>query len=85
MKTVSYTITDPEGVHALPASGLIKLIENFSCRITAEGNGKSVDARHVFGFMSLGVKYGQILTITCEGIDEETASSAILRYLQDNL
>ncbi len=85
MKIVSYVIRDPKGMHALPASGLIKLLGKFSCRITAEGNGKSVDGKHVFGLMNLGVRYGQTLTITCDGEDEDEASSEIMRYLQDNL
>ena len=85
MKQICYTIKDPEGVHALPASGLIKLAENFACEITAEGNGKSVDAKHVFGLVGLGIKQGQTLTLTFDGPDEETAASEIERYLQGNL
>ncbi len=85
MKTISYVVKDPKGFHALPASKLIKLLSSYSCRIMAEGNGKSVDAKSVFGFMSLGVRQGHTLTITCDGADEEEASSVIERYLQDNL
>lgn len=85
MKTITYTITDPEGIHALPAGGLIKLANDFSCTITAAGNGQSTDAKHLFGLMSLGIKNGQTLTLTCDGADENRAAEALERYLRANL
>ncbi len=85
MKVFEYKITDPEGVHALPAGGLVKLAQSFSSRITAAGNGQTTDVKHVFGLVSLGVKHGQTLTISCEGEDEEKAADALIRYLKDNL
>ena len=85
MKVFDYTITDPEGVHALPAGGLVKLAQSFTSSITAEGNGSTTDVKHVFGLVGLGVKHGQILTICCEGEDEDKAADALMRYLKDNL
>lgn len=85
MKVFCYTINDPEGVHALPAGGLIKLAATFPCEIIAEGNGKTVDVKNAFGLMSLGVKHGQPLTISCSGPDEEKAAAALERYVKDNL
>ena len=61
MKVFCYTVSDPEGIHALPAGGLVKLAAGFQCSVTAEGNGKVVDAKHVFGLMSLGVKQGLVV------------------------
>ena len=85
MKVFDYTVKDPEGIHALPAGGLIKLAGTFNCSITAQGNGSSVDLKHLFGVMSLGIKCGETITISCDGEDEERAEAALLRYLQDNL
>ena len=75
----------PRGIHALPAGGLIKLAGSFTCAVTAQGNGGSVDLKHLFGVMSLGIKCGDTITITCDGEDEIRAEAALLRYLQDNL
>ncbi|MBQ7616153.1 MAG: HPr family phosphocarrier protein [Butyrivibrio sp.] len=85
MKEFCHIVTDPEGIHALPAGGLISLANTFSCRITAKGNGKSADLKHAFGVMTLNIKYGGEITITCEGEDEKEAEAALLKYLQDNL
>ncbi len=85
MRTIDYVITDPEGVHALPAGGLVKLAQSFSSTITAKGNGSEADVKHVFGLVGLGVKCGQTLSITFQGEDEDLAADALLRYLKDNL
>ena len=85
MKVFEYKITDPEGVHALPAGGLVKLAQSFTSSITAEGNGSTTDVKHVFGLVGLGVKCGQTLTVCCEGDDEDKAADALMRYLKDNL
>jgi phosphocarrier protein len=85
MKVFDYIITDPEGVHALPAGGLVKLAKDFESTIIAEGNGKAADVKRVFGLVGLGVKHGQTLTISCQGEDEDEAAKALLRYLKDNL
>ncbi len=85
MKVFDYIITDPEGVHALPAGGLVKLAQSFDSTIMAQGNDKTADAKHVFGLVGLGIKHGQTLTISCQGDDEEEAAKALMRYLKDNL
>ena len=85
MEEIHYVITDPEGVHALPAGGLVKLAKSFECSILASGNGQSTDCKKIFGLMSLGIKSGQTLTIVCDGSDEALAITALRNYLTDNL
>ena len=85
MKTFSYTVNDPEGIHALPAGGMVALAKSFSSDIIAEGNGQTTDCKLIFGVMSLGIKKGQDITITCEGEDEDKASEALQRYINDNM
>ena len=85
MRVFCHTVKDPEGIHALPAGGLISLANSFTCQIMAQGNGKSASLKHAFGVMTLGIKYKEEITITCDGEDEKEAEAALLRYLQDNL
>ncbi len=56
MKEYKYVITDPEGIHARPAGELIKLLKEFESAITIEKDGKSADAKRIFGVMGLAVK-----------------------------
>lgn len=66
MKEFTYTITDPEGIHARPAGELVKAAKAFESAIKLNKEGKSADCKRVFGIMGLAVKQGQTVTITVE-------------------
>lgn len=85
MKEIRYKITDPEGIHARPAGLLIKLTTGFASTITIEKDGKTADAKRIFGIMGLGVKQGQEIVITAQGSDEEEAIVKIEQFLKETL
>ena len=85
MKEFKYVITDPEGIHARPAGELIKAVKDFSSSITISKDGKTADAKRIFGVMGLAAKQGQEITMRAEGADEEAAISAIEAFLKANL
>ena len=77
MTKFTYTVTDPEGIHARPAGALVKLAKEFTCKVTIDRAGKTADAKRVFAIMGLGVKCGDELTFTCEGEDEAAAAEKL--------
>ncbi len=77
MTEFTYRIRDPEGLHALPAGDLVKLAESFSCSITLDHNGNTVDSKRVMHVMSLGVKWNDSITISCDGEDEVEAAAEL--------
>ncbi|MGM9677673.1 MAG: HPr family phosphocarrier protein [Butyricicoccus sp.] len=85
MKTFMYTITDPQGLHARPAGMLVKKAKEFPCTIKIEKDGKSADARKMFGLMGLGIQAGQTVTVTTEGLQEEKAAAALEVFMKENL
>ncbi len=85
MKQFKYTITDPQGIHARPAGDLVKAISGFSSAITIQKGEKNVDAKRIFGIMSLAAKQGDEITIMVEGEDEEEAMAAIKNILENQL
>ena len=85
MKTFVYAITDPLGIHARPAGLLVKKCSEFESSITIEKDGKSADAKRIFGVMGLAVKQGNEITVKAEGPDEENAIDAIAAFLKENL
>ncbi|MBQ7572655.1 MAG: HPr family phosphocarrier protein [Clostridia bacterium] len=85
MKQFSYTITDPEGIHARPAGLLVKEAAKFQSKITIECNGKSGDLKRIFAVMALGVKAGMQVNVTVEGDDEVEAATAVEEFLKANL
>lgn len=85
MKEFNYTITDPMGIHARPAGLLIKEAAKYPCAITITSKGKEVDAKKIFGVMSLGVKQGTEVAIKADGDQEEEAIKAMEAFMKENL
>jgi phosphocarrier protein HPr len=85
MKEFSYVITDPEGVHARPAGFLVKEAGKFTSSIKLVKNGKSVDAKKIFGVMGLAAKKGETLQVIAEGPDEDAAIEALRDLLSTHL
>lgn len=85
MKEITYTITDPEGIHARPAGLFVKAAAAYPCKIMIGKDGKEVDAKRIMGVMSLGVKQGQEITLTCDGEGEEQAIVELETFLKENL
>ena len=85
MKEITYTITDPEGIHARPAGVLVKEAAKFTSKVIIAKDGKEVDAKRILGLMGLGVKCGEEITVCTDGENEEAASAAIEAFLKANL
>lgn len=86
MKSFSYTITDPQGIHARPAGILVKEAAKYASDITIEKeDGKSGSAKKIFAVMGLGIKAGMTITVKCDGADEDAASAALEEFFKTNL
>lgn len=85
MQTFTYTLTDPEGLHARPAGGLVKAAKQFPCSITVAKGGKGCDAKKMFGLMGLGIKHGDTITVTADGEQEQEAAKALETFLKANV
>ena len=85
MKEFKYVITDAEGIHARPATMLVKKAAGFKSDINIEAEGKKVNAKGVLGVMGLGAKKGAEITVTVDGEDEEIAAAELETFLKENL
>lgn len=86
MKSFSYTVQDPVGIHARPAGLLVKAAKEFAdTEITIAKDGKAVKATQLMKLMGLGVKSGGTVTVTAEGASEDAAISAMEQFFQANL
>ena len=86
MQKISYTITDPLGIHARPAGLLVKQAQQYKDDgITMRCGDKSADLKKLFMVMKLGIKHNDLVTIEVEGPSEQVAADELLAYLQKNL
>lgn len=85
MVTFSYKIKDEIGIHARPAGMLAKLAKEFKSEILIKREGKTVNAAKLMMLMGLGVKCGDVITVTVSGEDEQEAAKAIEEFLNSKL
>lgn len=85
MKSFSYTIRDPLGVHARPAGLLVKAAKGTRSSITIEKDGKTVAADRLLSVMGLGIKHGDLVTLHIEGEDEADACETLKTFFEKNL
>lgn len=85
MKQFTYTVTDPVGIHARPAGILVREVKKYQSIVTIEKNGKSVNALKLMALMGLGIKQGETVIVTVEGVDEDTAAPQLETFFRANL
>lgn len=83
MKEFTYTITDPNGIHARPAGLLVKQLKAFKSTVTIFKGDKNVDMKKLLALMGLGVKQGDAVMIKVEGEDEEACAAALEKFLKE--
>ena len=84
MKTFTYELKDPMGLHARPAGQLVKIAAGFTSAITVESPKGKADAKRIMAIMRLAAKQGTVITVTCEGEDEEAAAATVQKFLEEN-
>lgn len=85
MKSFTYEIKDPMGLHARPAGLLVKAAAKYASAITIEAPSGKADAKRIMAVMRLAAKQGMVLTVTCDGADEEAAAAGLQAFLAENL
>lgn len=86
MKQFTYTITDPVGLHARPASQLVKEIKKFDGITVTIGKGdKSINALSLMVLMTMGIRQGDTITVSVEGENEDTVAETLETYFGDKL
>ena len=77
MRSFMYTIKVPVGMHARHAGLIVKEAKLYQSVIILYCGEKSANARHLMGLMMLGVRQGDTVRVTVEGVDEDNAALKI--------
>lgn len=85
MQTFSVTINNPVGLHARPASVLVKTAKSFSSDITIYKDAKRANATSILSVLSLGANHGSNLIFEIAGQDEEEALSTLKQVAEEYL
>lgn len=80
MISKDYIITAPLGLHARPATSLIRLAKNYKSAISLKKGEKIIRLNSMLNILSLNVKGGETISVFIEGEDEQAASANIDQF-----
>lgn len=86
MKCFTYTVSDPQGLHARNAISLCRLAGGFTSRVlihVQEENGRQreADCKDMMALMGLRVRQNTTVEITADGEDESAAFDTLIAAL----
>ncbi len=85
MITREIQISNDAGLTARAAATFVQHTNRFSSDIYLHLPGGTVDAKSIMGIISMGIRKGTVITITCEGIDENKAIDDLVELFAQGL
>jgi phosphocarrier protein HPr len=85
MISKEYKITAAEGIHARPATALVKLSKKFTSSISMKKGERTVRLNSLLNILSLATKGDDTITIIIDGEDEVSAMVAIDIFFHEEL
>ena len=73
-------VTNPQGLHARPADGLVRIASQFDSTILIGRGGEMVDCKSILSLLTLGAAPDTELSLTAEGHDAQNALEEIEQY-----
>ena len=78
-------VKNQSGLHLRPAGILCRTAMLYKSHITLSHNNATANAKSVLSVLGAGIKTGDELEITCEGIDEQEAMEALVKLFESGL
>ena len=85
MISKSYIITAPEGIHARPATALIRLTKKYKSVVSLKKDDNLIRLNSMLNILAIGAKGGESITVIIEGEDEVDAAAAIDTFFAEEL
>jgi phosphocarrier protein HPr len=83
MKEKELTIENRLGLHARAAAQIVRTSSAFSSKITLSKDGLEVDGKSIMGIMMLAAAKGNLVLLSVQGDDEESALAGLEKLFQD--
>lgn len=71
-----------EGLHARPATELVKICKGFSSEIRISKNDAVIDPKGIIGILTLGACKDDEIQVRINGADESPAAEALQAYFE---
>ena len=81
MSSKEVIVKSSTGLHARPATLLVKKASSFKSDLSIEFDGKKANIKSLIGVLSLGVTKNSTVKITASGNDESLAVEEIIKLI----
>lgn len=78
-------VINKSGLHARPASTLVKEASRFKAKISIKKAEKNYDVKSILGILSAGISCGTEITLICDGEDEVDALKSLTELIKSGL
>jgi len=75
-------VSNPKGLHARPATLLVRKAASFKSDIGIEFMGKKANIKSLIGILSLGVGANNLVNVIANGADEKLALEEIINLIK---
>ena len=82
MVTKEVMVSNPKGLHARPATLLVRKAASFKSDVGIEYMGKKANIKSLIGILSLGVAPNNIVNVIANGVDEKLALEEIVNLIK---
>lgn len=83
MVSKEVVVNNGTGLHARPATLLVKKASSFKSDISLEFNGKKANAKSLIGVLSLAVTANSVVNVIASGDDEALAVEEISKLIEN--
>jgi phosphocarrier protein HPr len=81
----NYIIIDPHGMHARPATALLRLARQFKSEFSLKKDGNKIQMKSMLNILSLALKCGDTISVSIEGEDESQAGAAFDYFFNEEM
>ena len=74
-------ITNPQGLHARPASIFVQIANKFEADVMVRKGSEKVSGKSIMGLMMLAASQGNVIEIEASGVDAEQVVAELERFL----
>jgi phosphocarrier protein len=85
MISKEYIILDPHGMHARPATVLLKLARQYKSTMSLKKDTTQVQMRSILNILGLAAKSGDTISVLIEGEDESEAAAALDYFFNEEM
>ncbi|WP_373898445.1 HPr family phosphocarrier protein [Haloimpatiens sp. FM7315] len=82
MVTKEVVVKSSTGLHARPATLIVKKASSFKSDVSIEYNGKKANVKSLIGVLSLGVTSGANVKVIASGDDETLALEEMVKLIE---